>query len=311
MFLLQLLAAAAATTSVFGSASLEYDPRSGAITADARDFIVTGSSGNANEAPISLQALVQELASLKGQVKDLSTLKEKVEELSARETGPTAVEVTSSVDAAVAGAITLLLTGDNELTTGVAGLKTRLGAVDKLLAGLPETRKAVSDIAYDVAYLLEHSANVTSCAAAGDIHHRDGTCVDPVPQCKAPAAPAKGTVALSSKFIIPGVTATYACPDKLGFVAGPTTRTCVEATLQFDGADPACKVCAVTNCVRCVTDENTCAECAYGHDLAADSKSCPERTDTVIMISASAQSLAAKASYCAVLSSASPVLWFE
>ena len=41
----------------------------------------------------------------------------------------------ASVDAAVAGAITLLLTGDNTLTSGVAGLKARLDEVDEALTG--------------------------------------------------------------------------------------------------------------------------------------------------------------------------------
>jgi len=52
----------------------------------------------------------------------------------------------------------------------------------------------------------------------------------------------------------------------------------------------------VSNCVRCVNDVDTCAECAYGHDLTADSKSCPERADTIVMMEhRSAQSLSAKA----------------
>lgn len=41
----------------------------------------------------------------------------------------------ASVDAAVAGAITLLLTGDNTLTSGVAELKARLDEVDEALTG--------------------------------------------------------------------------------------------------------------------------------------------------------------------------------
>ena len=174
-------------------------------------------------------------------------------------------------------------------------MKTRLDAVDVLLDGLPQTRKAVADIASDVAYLLAHSVNVTACAASGDVHIGNGACADPVPQCDAPTAPAEGTVSLSADFIIPGVVAEYTCPGALAFVAGPTFRTCIESTLQFDGPDPTCKVCTVTNCVRCVNDVKTCAECAYGHDLSADSKSCPERSDTVIAFEGGAQALAAKA----------------
>ena len=65
------------------------------------------------------------------------------------------------------------------------------------------------------AYLLAHSANVTACASTGDVHTGDGTCVDPVPQCPTPTAPRSGTVRLSADFIIPGVTAEYACPGTL------------------------------------------------------------------------------------------------
>jgi hypothetical protein len=239
-----------------------------------------------------LNAQVQALATTTAA---LAALNATVQELAARPPGPTTEDVQLSVDAAVAGAISLLLTGDNALTSGVAGLKTRLDQIDEVLTGLPQTRKVVSELAADVAYLLLHSANVTACASTGDVHAGDGTCIDPVPQCPPPTAPKSGKVTLSADFIIPGVTAEYVCPGALAFVAGPSVRTCVEATLQFDGTAPSCQVCTVTNCERCVDDVKTCAKCAYGHDLAADSKSCPERADTIVAFENGAQSLAAKA----------------
>ena len=76
----------------------------------------------------------------------LSALHAQVQALAAREPGPTAEDVTASVDAAVAGAIRLLLDGNNSLTQGVAALKARLDAADDLLAGLPQTRKVRSFI---------------------------------------------------------------------------------------------------------------------------------------------------------------------
>lgn len=162
----------------------------------------------------------------------------------------------------------------------------------------------MSDLADNVKYLIAHSANVTSCATSGEVHIGDGTCIDPVPQCPRPAKPVNGSVELSADFIIPGVTATYSCPGHLAFVAGPKVRTCIEASLEFDGADPVCSVCEVTNCIRCVNHVDTCAECAYGHDLSADSKSCQERLGTIVVMGGSpgsghnfrrSQSLAAKA----------------
>jgi len=287
---LSILLAVVGTNVVLGQGSIEYDPSTGAITADSSDFVLTGS---ADEESVSLKALS---SAFNAQSIAIALLTEQVQNLTAREPGPTADDVTASIDAAVAGAVRSLLTGDNSLTKSVATLQARLDEVDNVLAGLPQTRKAVSDIASDVAYLLTHSANVTRCAADGDVHVGDGTCVNPIPQCEAPNPPRGGNVTLSSKFIIPGVTAEYTCEGALAFVAGPSVRSCVEETLQFDGSPPACKECEVSNCVRCVNDVDTCAECAYGHDLTADSKSCPERADTIVMMEhRSAQSLSAKA----------------
>jgi len=272
-----LLAVATAVSSASDSPKIVAEANK--LTVQAGDLVLQQPGDGVEAPPISLSALHAQ-----------------VQALAAREPGPTAEDVTASVDAAVAGAIRLLLDGNNSLTQGVAALKARLDAADDLLAGLPQTQKAVADIAEDVVYLLAHSVNVTYCAAGGDMHVGDGTCANPIPQCEAPAAPSGGNVSISSQFIIPGVTAEYTCSGATDFVAGPTVRTCVEATLEFDGTDPSCLTCQVVNCVRCVSDVSTCAECAYGHDLTADSRSCPERSDTIIMMEGTnVQSLGAKA----------------
>jgi hypothetical protein len=127
-------------------------------------------------------------------------------------------------------------------------------------------RPVVTRLEGVVSSLLDHAANVTACAAGGDIHIGDGACVDPVPRCPRPMAPSYGAVALSADFIIPGVTATYTCGGANMFLSGPTVRTCNESLLGFNGAVPECLVCGVVNCLQCVDSVNTCATCALGHD---------------------------------------------
>lgn len=190
-------------------------------------------------------------------------------------------DVQNQVDAAMAGVL-------NEIRTEMAGqinpLAARVAVNEGMLVGSDIMRSTVSVLASDIEYIRAHMANTTSCAANGEMHTGDGTCIDPVPQCPVPEAPAGGSVALSADFVIPGVTARYSCAGARAFVAGTAVRTCVQDTLAFDGSTPRCLSCAVSNCLRCVNVTDNCAVCAYGHDLAADGSSCDERAMTIVWL---------------------------
>lgn len=184
------------------------------------------------------------------------------------------------VDAAIAGALN---DASRMINNTVAPIESRLGIAETTLVGLPQTQQAVAALALDVNTLLAHAANVTSCAAGGNIHTGNGTCVDPVPQCQPPVAPQNGAVALSSHYIIPGTTATYTCSGTNTFVAGPTVRTCNASTQQFNGVAPQCLVCGVVNCLQCVNAVNNCIRCATGHDLSSDGSQCVVRSNTAVL----------------------------
>ena len=94
-------------------------------------------------------------------------------------------------------------------------------------------------------YLLTHADNVTLCGADGGVHVGDGACASPVPTCESPETPDDGEMVLSSPYVLPGTTATYACPQAGTFLQGPALRTCTQGTgdnkkNRFDGADPKC-----------------------------------------------------------------------
>ena len=67
-------------------------------------------------------------------------------------------------------------------------------------------------------------------------------------------------MALSSEYIIPGVTATYQCSADGTFLLGPEVRTCIEKTRAFSDASPTCPECKVDNCVKCKGSVSTCGQ---------------------------------------------------
>lgn len=219
--------------------------------------------------PVSIRGLIAEVASLRAELSEMRA------NMSSRD------GVQNQVDAAMAGVMA-------ELRTEVAGqvnpLAARVAVNEGALVGSGGMVGTVALLAADVEYLRAHVDNVTSCAAGGELHMGSGNCMDPVPQCPVPEAPDGGSVVLSAEFIIPGVTARYSCAGARAFVAGREVRTCVMDTQAFDGTTPRCLDCVVSNCLRCVNATNTCAVCAFGHDLSDDRSSCEERAMTIVWL---------------------------
>lgn len=194
----------------------------------------------------------------------------------------TEVEVNVAIDAAATGLQTEIF-ADTDAKS--AATNARVDQLVKDLAGFDSTKATVAELAKDIKYVLSHAANVTACAEDGTVHSGDGECVDPIPSCPKPDTPSnEGTMTLSSEFIIPGVTAKYACPKDGTFLKGPEVRSCSEKTAEFTENAPECLECEVVNCELCAGAPDTCGTCAYGHDLSADKTSCDERKDTIIVL---------------------------
>eukprot|EP00040_Diaphanoeca_grandis_P031424 m.188023 g.188023 ORF g.188023 m.188023 type:complete len:590 (+) comp32327_c1_seq3:136-1905(+) len=172
---------------------------------------------------------------------------------------------------------------DREINTSVNAILARPD-----IQGLPETTVTVADLASNMKYVLAHSANVTKCATDGSVHVGDGTCESPVPNCPKPDDITGGSVALSSVYIIPGVTATYTCTSDTTFLLGPKTRVCSSETKTFSGKAPVCTKCAIANCDVCADSlasaPRKCSKCADNHDLSFDKSKCAERTDSMYVL---------------------------
>jgi hypothetical protein len=194
----------------------------------------------------------------------------------------TDVEVTDAIDAAATGLQTEIF-ADTDAKSSATNAR-----VDKLVstvAGFAETKSTVAELAKDMQYVLAHAENVSACAKDGTAHSGGGECVDPIPSCPKPKNISnEGMMTLSSKFIIPGVTARYACPKDGTFLKGPEVRTCSEKTAEFTGDAPECLECKVLNCDLCAGAQDTCRTCAYGHDLSVSKDSCDERNDKIIIL---------------------------
>eukprot|EP00040_Diaphanoeca_grandis_P039871 m.260414 g.260414 ORF g.260414 m.260414 type:complete len:582 (+) comp39860_c0_seq1:108-1853(+) len=274
--------------------AIHADSTTNVITVDASDLELATSSPTGKVSLLGVVASIASLTDLSPTKKDLQdvmqTMKAATDLINQNvdtlnQSVPSRLEMTTSIDAAVTGGVELAMQADSQLITD---LTKKLDALTLQLASFDATKKTVAKLALDVEYLLQHAENVTTCANDSQVHVGDGACVSPVPTCAAPDAPVGGAVVVSSPYIIPGVTATYTCTREGYFVSGNVVRTCDETSRAFAPvAEAKCLECLVVNCITCITDQQHCGECAFGHDLSSDGTSCDERQEHVVVFGGS------------------------